>query len=562
MNGRRLILFLTALIATVILLLANVYVQSRLDSIIREDSLVDAEYVDGAPPVVAFTTVALGGFRGIIADFLWLRTISLQEQGKYFELAQLASWITKLQPKSTAAAAYLGWNMAYNISVTCQSPEDRWRWVHRGIEVLQEALRYNPNDPELYKELGWIYQHKLGNVLDDAQRYYKYEMARIFLHAYGAHYPDWEALAAAPKTESELKEKFPPDHPLWKIMKAWGFESLNVLLERFEFLGKLPPDMESVPPSLAGDESVRRLTAEELETLSLYLRARWLRTEYIIDPQVVADINRNYGELDWLLPESFAIYWATQGIAYSPMKADTNSERMIVQSLQVSFSNGRMLLPGNQASMYFMLVPNLALVDAVKRYYDEVIERNPDVPSFKHAREYFYTDAAVLLYSYGQYTKSREYYNLLRREFKGNKANRLDFDAFILTEWTEDIVDASYKQANDYIPLLIFRSCVLLGYGDREAAAGHLRMARFAYDKYHSSFSDTERMALPPFDVMKSEVTKACMEAYPFLADRLKAEILSENPESSAPAADASSAPGAWKNSNPDPNAGKSARKP
>ena len=34
----------------------------------------DTAIADNAPPVVAFTTVALGSFRGLVADFLWLRS--------------------------------------------------------------------------------------------------------------------------------------------------------------------------------------------------------------------------------------------------------------------------------------------------------------------------------------------------------------------------------------------------------------------------------------------------------------------------------------------------------
>ena len=171
MNGKK-PFFLIVLLAGAILLCCNVFVQSRLDESIKKNKLIDEQFVEGAPPLVAFTTVALGGFRGIIADFLWFRAMALQDEGKYFEMVQLASWIMKLQPKSTATAAYLGWNMAYNISVTYSMPEDRWRWVNKGIDLYHEALQYNPNDPVLYKELGWIYQHKLGNILDDAQRYY------------------------------------------------------------------------------------------------------------------------------------------------------------------------------------------------------------------------------------------------------------------------------------------------------------------------------------------------------------------------------------------------------
>src|SRR3982751_2448353 len=54
-----------------------------------------------APPVLAFTTVALGGFRGIIANILWIRANELQNDGKYFEAVQLADWITKLEPTFT-----------------------------------------------------------------------------------------------------------------------------------------------------------------------------------------------------------------------------------------------------------------------------------------------------------------------------------------------------------------------------------------------------------------------------------------------------------------------------
>ena len=38
--------------------------------------------LDNAPPMLAFTTVALGGFRGLIANYLWLRANQMQEQGR------------------------------------------------------------------------------------------------------------------------------------------------------------------------------------------------------------------------------------------------------------------------------------------------------------------------------------------------------------------------------------------------------------------------------------------------------------------------------------------------
>ena len=206
MYFRRFRIWFFALAAFAVLIGATLLVQKRLDNIVKTDKLVDEASIEGLPPTVAFTTVALGGFRGVLADMLWLRTNGLQQQGKYFEMVQLASWITKLQPKFTGATAYLAWNMAYNISVTYTSPVDRWRWVQRGIELIRdEALNYNANDPLLYRELGWIYQHKIGNMLDDAQRYYKYMICKEMMKVYNGDSPDWKALAAAPKTISEFR---------------------------------------------------------------------------------------------------------------------------------------------------------------------------------------------------------------------------------------------------------------------------------------------------------------------------------------------------------------------
>ena len=140
----------------------------------REHRLTQADPLENAPPMVAFTTVAFGGFRGLIADLLWLRAAGLQEEGNYFELVQLSDWITKLEPRFTAVWAYHAWNQAYNISVLFSEPADRWRWVSNGMKLLRdEGLKYNPGDARLLYELGWIFQHKMGTDTDQAHMYYK-----------------------------------------------------------------------------------------------------------------------------------------------------------------------------------------------------------------------------------------------------------------------------------------------------------------------------------------------------------------------------------------------------
>lgn len=156
-----------------------------------------------APLVLAFTTVALGAFRGLLANALWLRAVEQQERGRFFEAVQLAEWITALQPRSPRVWQYLAWNLAYNIAGCFSEPADRWRWVRRGIELIRDrGLAWNPQTPELYAELATYYQHKLGLDLDPAHRFYKAEWAAEMVRVLGRT-PDWEALVH-PRTESDL----------------------------------------------------------------------------------------------------------------------------------------------------------------------------------------------------------------------------------------------------------------------------------------------------------------------------------------------------------------------
>ncbi|MDR3459298.1 MAG: hypothetical protein P4N60_17855 [Verrucomicrobiae bacterium] len=79
--------------------------------------LTHAAVLENAPPMLAFTTVALGGFRGLISNFLWMRASDLQQDDKFFEASQLATWITDLEPHFSQVWVFQGWNMSYNISV-------------------------------------------------------------------------------------------------------------------------------------------------------------------------------------------------------------------------------------------------------------------------------------------------------------------------------------------------------------------------------------------------------------------------------------------------------------
>ena len=116
----------------------------------------------------------LGGFRGIAAEVVWFRAERLQDTGRFVELAQLASLLTRLEPHTPEVWGYSAWNLAYNISVQMPSYEDRWRWVDAGLRLLRDdGLRLNPEDPTLHKELAWMFLAKIGGSIDDAHEVYK-----------------------------------------------------------------------------------------------------------------------------------------------------------------------------------------------------------------------------------------------------------------------------------------------------------------------------------------------------------------------------------------------------
>ena len=513
----RFTLFFALLAGTLLVMFVNVFVQKRMAVIVKEERLVDESFAaEGTPPIVAFSTMALGGFRGLIADILWIRAGDLQQKGKYYELVQLSDWILKLQPKFSAAASHMGWNMAYNVSVACKRPEDRLRWVRRGIQLMQDAVTMNPNDPEVYNELAWIYQHKLGNVLDDAQRYYKGTMARELIFLYGKHYPDWEAWAASPATEDALRERFPADHPAWLAIMEYNQGDLTRLFGEFMLNGGLPKELKE------------KLTEEDASVLDYYFRRKWLKKDWNVEPEKILETNRAYGELDWLLPESFGIYWARVGLEHSPDRKNLGLTRLILQSLVASFNYGRMLLPKeDEVSDFFLLVPNTDVIDATRNLYKEVMKSDEysHMP-FEALYENFLIDSIVTLYSYSQKEAAANLYQELRTETKNGNSRTMTLDQFVLNEWEDDIVSGDFKQIGNELEGLLFTACLLIGYGDRDAAADHLALALRVYERYKKQHASIDRVALPPFSEMKARTARAIIENYPpEIANRLRAEL-------------------------------------
>ena len=535
MKFRNVTLYLAAICVTIPLLFGVRAVQSDLDAQIATHHLRYTGNIKNAPPLVVITTVALGSFRGIIADLLWLRADSLKNKHRYYELVQLAQWITDLQPSNSSATCFLAWNMAYNISVTCSSPVERWRWVNEGIDLLRhKAIEYNPDDPAIYKELAWIFAHKLGNVMDDANIYYKNRLAVEMQNIFG-RFPNWELMAAAPIGKEEFLKAYPETHPLWKNVPGDDpDEKYDRLYEAFE---KSAPEL---PPELGyADESVLA-----------YLRAELLRDRCRLDSRKILQINRKYGTLDWRTPEAQAIYWALESIAHSvdnTGEREINTDRIVNNALYQSFLAGRVMKTDPDLNKWsgidFVAYPNLSLVDAVYKIYTDSQEYHDSddrrSSSFRTARNNFLKEAVYVLSAFGAFSKAEEYYKRLveddgpQKLVVGNQevvfTNLEDFSKAI---WIDHIKNANAKQAQVFISGLIYCCLVNEATDNHDQAVFYERSARYVYDYYVNRIGTNARMEIPPYTELKKLVQEWCLEVLPpDQVRRLKSIIANEQAE-------------------------------
>ena len=133
-----------------------------------------------APSAGTGVVAALGGLRSIASEVVWFRAERLQQQGRFGELVQLSSLLTFLEPHVPEVWLYAAWNLAYNVSLRMPRMEDRWRWVYAGIRLLRdEALFWNPGDPDICYDLAYMFELKVGHTIDNASHLYREEWRKM-----------------------------------------------------------------------------------------------------------------------------------------------------------------------------------------------------------------------------------------------------------------------------------------------------------------------------------------------------------------------------------------------
>ena len=459
MNTRAKKLMLLGLVA--VLIFSAGQVQKSLNVDRDRLGMTHMATLDNAPPMLAFTTVALGGFRGLISNFLWIRANDLQQDDKFFEAAQLANWITDLEPHFSQVWVFQGWNMAYNISVKFKDFPDRWRWVYNGISLLRDnGLHYNPDDVLIYRELAWDYQHKMGANLDDANIYYKTEWAQQMMPFFGPNGTNFAALLN-PQTPEEktnalvLREKYKID-PVFaeKVNEEWG-----------------PLDWR-LPESHA-----------------IYWGAKGLDAAKRNPDKVKAD------DLIML-------------------------RRIIFQSMQQSFYHGRYI--ANPFSGQYTLGPNLELADKandayLKMYDDETQPNQKD--AILRAHRNFLRDAVYFLYENNRLAEAAKWYKILSDKYPDKSIvdgvpdalpKTMTVDDYAVQRVQSELGDTSEERTTAVVQGLLARSYVSLAAGSDDRYEGFQNLVKKIYVHYNQKTStggtNTTRVPLPKFNILKQSV--------------------------------------------------------
>ena len=483
--------FLFVLLAAA-LLAGSGQVQKSLNRDRQNLGLTRVSPLQNAPPLLAFTTVALGGFRGLISNFLWIRANDLQQQDKYFEMVQLANWITDLEPHFEQVWVFQAWNMAWNISVNFTDFADRWRWVQRGMELLRDdGLRYNPNSILLYQQLSWIFQSKMGQNMDDANQYYKEQWAQDMTPFFGPNGTNFEQLINPQTDEARARarlfsEKYKMDPAFVKTVDdQWG-----------------PLDWRTSEASAIYWASLGMKKASENPAK--------------VDPSDLIKLRRS-----------------------------------IYQSMLQAFYHGRIVINPFDKSPDFY--PDLDLVSKVNKAYETSYNEEKDAgmkDNIQTAQCNFLQDAVYFLYEDNRVAEAAQWFKYLCTKFPDkplldNQPNSLPsqmtLDQYAVARVQGDIGDTDQKRTMAAVRALLARSYYQLALGDDDRFAGYKLLAAKVYDRYEKNVAypgGQARVGLPPFADINHTVIDEMLDrtnGLPFAARSVLRTQLRLPPESAAP---------------------------
>ncbi len=499
----------------------------RINELRKEHQLVvDPSTIKGLPPDIALLG-KLGTFRALAIDWAAIRAQRLQDEGKFYEALQLHETVCALAPRFPGVWSNASWNMAYNISVSKYSPEERWRWVKNGITILRDkGIVYNPRAVMLYKDLSWIYWHKIADFLDDEHLNYKRALAVDMERVLGAppvtlnddEYFAWfKKIVDAPQDLQKLIGGASEVAAVAADLKALGLTPDEVLLE---FVAeRIRPELQisDVVEHAADPEDidVRRLALltdkrrqESVQTLLAAIRSDVLRHRLKLDPEFMYEMMADrYGPLDWRNAYSHALYWSSlgnkmsRGFQNQSVNDQLNNARFVLIVLRQIILKGRVILWPNFDDAflsYIEMTPDTRFIPALFDAYIKVgADLFSDHPDYKEGTPgpvfmsgfvtAMHTWIHLLLLEGGEANRAlaEKYYAWLR-EHNPHPDGRVQerylqtLDEFVTTEIQASL--QTYREAGPYIRGFVRRALKQYALGLTNAGNVSVSRAQKAFE--------------------------------------------------------------------------------
>jgi len=270
-------------------------------------------------------------------------------------------------------------------------------------------------------------------------------------------------------------------------------------------------------------------------------RATLLRERYKMDPQFVLELDQRYGPLDWRMPETHAIYWASVGLERARLhpervkKEDLMTLRRVVyQSMQLAFQRGR-LVP-TPVEKRFEYGPNLAIIDKVDAAYEAQMAEDPvNRNHISTGHRNFLRDATYFLFLQNREADAAKWFKVLADKYPDKTIIDGDTNSFPRNVTLDDYTFAKLQEAvgetsevgmkNALEGLTVNSFMSLLG-GDEERAAGFNRLAELAHTRYQSKVTArNNQIDMPPLANIRRDVLDRMLTPGTGLPDELAAEL-------------------------------------
>lgn len=567
---------IAGLVITVLAVVGASLLVPEINAIRKEKQLIiDPEAMKGLPPDLALLG-KLGTFRALAIDWASIRAMRLKEEGKTYEAHDLHLTVCKLAPRFPQVWANAAWNMAYNISVAQYSPEARWKWVSNGIKLLRDdGIRYNPHSVTLYKQIAWIYWHKIGDILDDEHLNYKRALAVEMESVLGPppvqlsdqEYFDWfRKIVNAPRNlEKMLAEDaevaalvarlesvdLQPDESLLEFVARHDrpeIQARDLYRERPQEDERFKRRMEIISQPAARPAVDRLLAA---------LRSKVLREKHKFDLDLMMHLMVDqFGPLDWRNPFAHSLYWSAKGAEMSEGYINTNesdrinNDRFIFFALQAMITRGRIVLWPNfddPFKSYIELTPDTRYIPYLYQTYLRLGEKDfgddprfvPGTPgpNFMNGMVTNMHTWIELLYLEGgkeNMEQAENYFAWLREHNPhpdGSTQERYlqTLDEFVMG----DILDQlhTYRAAGALIRSLIQRGLKNLGLDQPVAGKTAFARARMCYEYWMKGLENDprERRKLQRFEIIVRDETIQFMQ-HPQVGALFKASLWNSLP--------------------------------